>query len=291
MVRSRSWRQAIARFATVLSASLLIAAPASLSTGASARMIVVGFPSAEAADVDGLHRDLANDPDFRVRVAAALALGKIKNPNSVDPLIKALQDKQPAVRTAVAAALGALTDPSCLPALTRAKDAEKNTSTKTAMEKAIAKLSETKTRFLIAIGKLEAKNGVGSKAAVTAFRSTARDRIARLPGCELLSDRDLPGEAKKRNLPAIVLDGHLTKLSKSNGGGDIGFAAHVEFLMRKVPEQSLKGSVRGDAKALASAASVRGDKDLSQLEVDAVQAAVQSALKGAPNAIAQAVEN
>ena len=48
-----------------------------------------------------------------------------------------------------------------------------------------------------------------------------------------------------------------------------------------MPEQSLKGTISGRAEALADARSVRGQSELAQLQLDAVSAAVDSALKGA----------
>jgi hypothetical protein len=123
-----------------------------------------------------------------------------------------------------------------------------------------------------------------------AFRSAARDKLSTVPGVELLGDSaDLAAESKKRSLPGVTLDGKLTKLTKSKSGGDVGYNAHVEFMLRKTPDETLKGSVAGDANAFANAAAV-GDAELSQLQVDAVTAATQQALKGAPTAIEAAVK-
>src|SRR5262249_327897 len=66
---------------------------------------------------DSSFKDLSRASDFRLRVAAALALGKSKEPGSRQALEKALGDSNAAVRTAAAAALGALGDAAALPAL------------------------------------------------------------------------------------------------------------------------------------------------------------------------------
>jgi hypothetical protein len=123
-----------------------------------------------------------------------------------------------------------------------------------------------------------------------AFKAAAQEKLKAVPGVELLGDAsDVASEAKKRNLPGVVLDGNLTKLAKSTSGGDVGYTAKVEFIVRKVPEQALKATVGGEANASATA-SACGDKELSQLQVDAVTAATQSALKGAPTAIEAAAK-
>ena len=66
--------------------------------------------------------------------------------------------------------------------------------------------------------------------------------------------------------------------------------AKVEFVVRKIPEQSLKASVKGNAKALLDARAVKTDAELSQLQADAVTAAVQSAFSGAPKVLEEAAK-
>lgn len=245
-----------------------------------------------ADDSATLKKDLAGGGDFRVRVAAALALGKMKSKDALGPLVQALADPHAAVRAAAAAGLGSLGDAAAVPALERARSSEQTDSVRAQIDATIAKLKagtsapNGKTKFLVQIGRLDNKSGTNSAAVSNAFKAAARERLGSLPGIELLADSaDPSAEAKKRQLPAIVLDGNLMKLSKAKDGSDVGFQAHVEFMIRKLPDQSLKGSVIGDAKALADAAAVRGEREISQLQVDAVTAATQSALKGAPKAI------
>ncbi len=61
-----------------------------------------------AQDFSALKKDLASGSDFRLRVGAALALGRTHAHAAVEPLVAALDDPSPAVRVAAAAALGAL---------------------------------------------------------------------------------------------------------------------------------------------------------------------------------------
>ncbi len=63
-----------------------------------------------ARDLDPLIRDLGNS-DWTVRSQAASALGKIKDPQAVPALIKALQDPKGYVRRRAASALGEIKDP------------------------------------------------------------------------------------------------------------------------------------------------------------------------------------
>ncbi len=246
-------------------------------------------PQSSLAD-EQLRKDVVAGTDFRVRLAAALALGKKKDVGAVPVLIKALADSNGSVRAAAAVALGVIGDMSALPALERAKSAEKETSTRQQIEKSIATLQGLKrTRFIVSLGKMENKSGNPKVSSM--FQSAVKSELGRVPGIEVVaSEKEAALKAKERNLPTIAMDSRLVALSKSNAGADVAVAAKVEFLIRKIPEQSLKATVKGDAKALANSRTVKTDAELGQLQADAVTAAVQSALKGAPTAIEAAAK-
>ena len=80
-------------------------------------------PLAEArertARIDDVEQSLLHDPSYRVRVGAALVLGRIGNPRSLPVLIRALDDANPAVRASAAASLGRIGDPAAREPLAR----------------------------------------------------------------------------------------------------------------------------------------------------------------------------
>jgi hypothetical protein len=65
----------------------------------------------------------------------------------------------------------------------------------------------------------------------------------------------------------------------------VSFSARVEYLIRKMPEQSLKGTMSGNAKAQADTKEIHGQSELAQLQSDVIGAAIDSALKGASPAL------
>ena len=65
---------------------------------------------ARADKVDDLAQMLRTDPDYKVRLSAALNLGRLGDPRAVAPLIDALADRDKTVRGVAAAALGKLVD-------------------------------------------------------------------------------------------------------------------------------------------------------------------------------------
>jgi len=67
--------------------------------------------------IEDVEQSLTHDPSYRVRVGAALVLGRLARPRSVPALLRALKDVHPAVRGTAAQALGRIGDPSTRGAL------------------------------------------------------------------------------------------------------------------------------------------------------------------------------
>ena len=262
--------------------------------GIVAVLLLGAAPSSVAQDDSGAFRDLAIGSDFRLRVAAALSLGKSRSAGARPALEKALGDPNPAVRAAAAAALGAVGDPASIPALRSALARETTANVQAQFETTIKRLSSgpatrantSKPRFLISLGRLENRSGVSAPEVTTALTAATRTKMAAVPGIEILEGgTDIAAASKSRNLPAFTVDGSLTELAKKQNRDGISFSARVEYLIRKMPEQSLKGTMSGNAKAQAETKEIRGQSELAQLQIDAVGAAIDSALRGAPPAL------
>ena len=261
-----------------------------------ALLILCAFvPSGAAQDFSAAFRDIATGSDFRLRATAALALGKAKTAAARGALEKALADPHPSVRAAAAAALGANGDASSLGALRSAAAKETAPAVKAQMESTIKRLgapAPSKARFLVAIGKMENKSGVTGPALTSLFKQSTRTQLAQIPGAEVLAEgSDISAQGKSRGLPVFALDGSLTRLTRGQSGSDVSYSAKVEYLIRQVPEQSLKGSVTGAAQALASSSALKGERELAQLQAEAVSAAVETAMKGAPPALEAATKS
>lgn len=255
-----------------------------------ATSMVLGSTSLSSAQ-DGdtsAFRDIAVGKDYRLRVAAALALGRSKSPGARPALEKALKDPHPAVRASAAAALGALGNPAAVPALKAALTIEPAASLKRPIQAAIERLSasSTKARFLVSLGKFENRSGVKDAMIGSQLKQQTRNRVAQFADIEIVADgTDVAAAGKSRKLPAFTLDGSVTQLSKRQGSDGIGFSARVEYVIREMPSQTLKGSMTGSAQAVAEARRARGRRELAQLQTDAVAGAIESALQRAPLAL------
>jgi HEAT repeat protein len=119
-----------------------------------------------AGDVKALAKALANERDYRVRGAAAEALGSIGDPLAVESLVAAVKDPAESVRQDVAAALGEIGDERCIEGLT-ALLSDKDAVTCGAAVEALRKIGLPAVRGLVVA--LDSEAAV-SKVAVEALK-------------------------------------------------------------------------------------------------------------------------
>jgi hypothetical protein len=96
-------------------------------------------------------------------------------------------------------------------------------------------------------------------------------------------------EARARKLPLLVLDGVVNRLAQGAQGTRLSVSARVEYVVRKAPEQDLRGSVSGTAQAFESTRILQDKALMLELEDAALTSAVESAMRGAPTVLQEAV--
>jgi hypothetical protein len=111
------------------------------------------------------------------------------------------------------------------------------------------------------------------------MRDAARAKAGTIKGAFVVDgpDADMLRRASARKIPVLLLDGKLTRLTqtKARDGGLI-VSAKVDISIRKVPQQTLKGMVSGNATASDDARAAA--RALTELQNRAVNAAVESAV-------------
>ena len=246
-----------------------------------------------------LDRELADSPDFRVRVQAALRLGRGGAANRPD-LEKGLKDAHPAVRVACAVGLGNIGDAGAIPALEAAIRAETFASAKQTMTEQVAKLKSSagsggsnagaalsSAKYVVQLGQLRNTSGVRSGDLDAVMRQAAKQKAGIIKGAVVLdgSDTALLQQANAKQIPVLQLDGNLTRLVQSRGSdGGVIVSASVDLTIRKVPQQILKGMVKGNASATGDSRTSSGS--LAELENRAVGGAVESAMNSVGSDIA-----
>lgn len=243
-----------------------------------------------SASVDRLIDRLKNGEDFRVRVTAALELGKTKSPDAREPLESALDDENAAVRTASAAALKVLGDKRSIPALERHKK-DSSSAVRSQVAATLAALvaisSSGKPKLIVQLGKMRSAKEVRSGKLLGDLEKSSREKFGELPGVKVVDEGNTDTDAVKgKSLPVVMVTGHLRKLNESREGSTIVYSARVEYILHRMPGQAIAGTVSGSASTKASRAEAKKrSKELRRL---VLAAAVESAVRRAPEALAAA---
>lgn len=273
--------------------------------GAAAVVVVCALVSDHVRADDAYataRRDVVGAQDFRVRVASALALGRSRDPASRAPLERALGDGHPAVRSAAAAALGALGESSAIPAMERQLASDPSESVRSQLRTSLGRLKGTPdaravvpslngVRFVVELGAMRNSTGVRGADLAQVLRAATRIQtqgIARVAVAEA-GDVALLKQAAEKKIPVVALDGTILELLQARRGETTTFHARVEYSLRRVSDQTLKGLLTGSASTFGSTRALTNQKRMSELQDQAVQGAAESALRGADKSVALAV--
>jgi hypothetical protein len=272
---------------------------------AAGTMLVVATLTASGHSTAG-DRELTESADFRVRVQAALRLGRTGGAASRADLEAGLRDAHPAVRVACAVALGQMGDGAAAPALQQAMRAESFPSAKSSMKEAHEKLRAgggglgvaaaaavadprsgvEKAHYVVQLGTM--RNTTGQRADLdSVMRSAARAKAGSIKNAVILDNPDaaILRRAADRKIPVLLVDGSLTRLSQSTGkDGGLIVSAQVDLSIIRVPGQTLKGTVSGKASASDDARNT--NKGITELQNRAVNGAIESAMSSVGSEIA-----
>ncbi len=240
-------------------------------------------------DLTGLVQQLARSSDFRMRVQAALQLGKSKDTRATRPLVKALDDQNVSVRAAAAAALKTLGDPEALPALKQNR-LDRSEIVRRQVQESIVSL-ETRmkeVRVLVQVGTMKDRSASG-KQAVVVLDYASRKTLQSIPAVNVVGDSaDVMQIAKRRNLPAVMMTGSIRTLDAQGEGPSVFYTAKVEYVLHRMPEQAIAGKVSGSASAKVSSGELSDPLRRDKLREEVLFAAVESALRRAQPALLQA---
>jgi hypothetical protein len=244
-----------------------------------------------APGFDDLALQLKSSPDFRVRVSAALQLGKSLSGDATAPLIAALDDANASVRAAAAAALKNLGEVSALGAL-KAHRGDKSEAVRAQISTAIKSLEEERTtgpkpKLLVKIGIMKNGSGIKSKRMETELADSSRRKLSELPGVRVLAVEEESPE-KPSKLPMVMVTGNIQELRASREGRSIVYSAIVEYVLHTMPEQSIAAKVSGHASATATEQDATDSAKLAELRRSVLEAAIASALRRAPPALVAA---
>lgn len=238
--------------------------------------------TAEADKIDLLTQALLTGGTFRVKVQAALTLGKLKvrEPRVIAALIEAMRDDNEAVRVVAAQTLGKLGDASAADAL-RGAASDKSAMVRTQAQKALDEIAHggggapavRGPKYLLALSDISP--GKADPEAAKLVHDRVLRELGGLPNVTL----DPAVAAPKR----YIIDGNITNLAATANGAAMRTDCDLRFVVATYPEKSIKmmGSVgssidgTNDPKDLASS---RTDclKDTAKQLVEKVQTFLES---------------
>jgi hypothetical protein len=235
---------------------------------------------ARADKVDDLSEALLSDPSYKVRVQAALVLGKLGDKRAVPALQKALKDSNPSVRGVACSSLGRIGDPAAIPAL---KDATKDEEyfVRQAAEKALSQLSATtqvspgKAKFYLNIGGVANKAKSGGPDASRMVRDVLVRELVKTPNVTLGWDGGGPPDAtalKKRKMTGYYLDGSIVRLSTTPSGSFSEVSCDLKMFIATWPAKSMIMFTTGGA-AVQSGSSPKAEDAARK---DCLEAAAQA---------------
>jgi len=259
--------------------------------------VLVMSSAALGQNVPALIDKLKNGGDFRVRVQAALELGKSENFVVRVPLEHALDDENAAVRAAAAAALKALGDKRAVAAL-KEHNRDLSLAVRSQIKSSIASLeggggSEfSPTRLLVKLGSFKNGTTVKSGTLVSAIEQSSREKLGQLPGIQVVGAlEDVNTTAKKKKLPAVMVTGRLRRLKASREGSDVIYSARIEYVVHRMPEQAILSTMAGSASAKASHLEAKDERKMAELRKTVLDAAIDSAMRRAGEALAAAMKD
>lgn len=224
--------------------------------------------------------------DFRVRVQAALILGKTSDPAALPALVRGLTDKSAAVRAASAAALGTYGDPAAIAALeTHVRD--ESDAVVRQVKSALASLHERsradavdrkKATIFVKLSGVQTHTHAGAESLGIAGLAS-RGALGKMHGIALLYPSEDPEAAfRQHKRPVVVMTASIRELQSSKSNGEFVVSANVEFLMQAAPEFAIVGKISGTARASGDLASTADAGGRARVQEAALGAAVESAL-------------
>ncbi len=251
-----------------------------------ALVCLLASPAVAKSALDELIGQLRDGKDFRVRVQAALQLGKSMDPAAFSPLVTALDDENASVRAASVAALQSLGDARAIGPL-REHRLDRSDAVRKQIKATLAELEgqsqdAPKPKVLVKLGVMKNGSGVKSKRIESDLAQASRQKLNELPGVKVLVDGD---DGAGRQTPVVMVTGSVEQLKAAREGSAIIYTAKVEYILHTMPDQSIAAKVSGSASAQASEQEASDQTRSAQLRKDVLEAAIASALRRAPPAL------
>jgi hypothetical protein len=244
-------------------------------------LIALASGEARADRVDDLCRSLTTDSSWRVRLQAAVVLGKLHDARAVPSLMRALSDENETVRGLSAQVLGDLGDGQATAALQRARKSDSSAFVRDKAQAALTKLhpdsmalgrsssspASSPSALHVEVGGIGMKSRTQASGELTArLREYILRELARTPGLTL----------EGKPLSGFLIDSSITNVSRKQTDQWIEITCEVSFVVGRLPSKAMVMMTSGGATVQAPRMGLRPDREKA-LQFDALEGAVQGA--------------
>lgn len=221
-----------------------LAAGATLS-GALPPGVAPARAAAPAAKVEELCRAVLDDANYKVRVQAAIVLGKLGETSAVPTLVKALADPNKTVRGMAAQALGQIGDGAAADPLRDLLKRESDPFVRTQSEKALSLLSSgpggagKRAKIYLNFGPFTGGVKSAGPDAAKLIHDTLSRELGKLGVVTLaLSPNDQKNFARTGML-GFFIDGNITRLDDVAAAGGSETSCDVKVMVARWPSKSI----------------------------------------------------
>jgi len=246
-------------------------------------LLLPACPATAQGSVDRLEQGLS-DPSFKVRLQAAILIGKRKLTRSAPALRDALEDEHDAVRAAAAVSLGKLGDQEARVRVVRLLRHDSDLVVRAA-EKSLALLDKAKNsgaKYLVAIDKPKAPRKT-ARSHLDRVVKAMQDKIGQNPNViisageeKVLKRSRLKSHLKRRKLTGILVQPKLAKLSAKEKHGTTVVDAKVSVIVVTLVKKRMEFSAGGEADAWIEDTNI-AKSDQEELESTVIQACAEAA--------------
>ena len=215
-------------------------------------LLLLAAVPASADKIDDLTRTLMQDPSYKVRVQAALVLGKLADKRAVPALIQALRDENETVRGVAATSLGRIGDKSSANALMTSASSDSSEFVRSQAKKALELVAggtgpvvtpsqKAGARFYVAID--FSNGGKGGAEYGKLVRDALAKELQKLPTVTLSAGGSGPPSKSvlsSKHLTGFVVDGTIQRLSATPSGGQQTIDCDLKAFVATFPERSIK---------------------------------------------------
>jgi hypothetical protein len=198
-----------------------------------------------AGKVEDLSRMLLEDSSYKVRLQAALLLGKIGDRAASGSLTKALGDENRVVRAMAAQSLGRLGAADAVPALKGLLQRERDAFVRTQVEKALAALGPAhdggkgKAKIYLTFGSFTGGARLPDPTLLDALRAALQRELNKLGGVTFSLDSGEEKSFGKSGRLGFLIDGNVTRLDDGLVGGAIEINCDVKVMVARWPSKSI----------------------------------------------------